>query len=150
MREFVAAASSVVLIALGACSQGAANNAADDAAAGNAAWDAGTNQLMAKDYKDALVTYRKASDAGNAEAANGIGVIYLQGMGVPENDAEAVKWFQLAADRGSNAGMMDLAQCYNAGKGAPRDPAKAQYWLKKAADAGNMDAKDVLAGRASM
>ena len=37
---------------------------------------------------------------GHAKAQSNLGVMYDNGKGVPENDAEAVKWYRKAADQG--------------------------------------------------
>ena len=46
-------------------------------------------------YIDAL---RVRAEAGDAVAQNDLGVRYDDGRGVPQDDAEAVRWFRLAAD----------------------------------------------------
>ena len=40
------------------------------------------------------------ADTGMAEAQYVLGIMYDNGEGVPENDAEAVKWYRKAADQG--------------------------------------------------
>ena len=40
------------------------------------------------------------AELGMAAAQNNLGIMYDNGEGVPENDAEAVKWFRKAADQG--------------------------------------------------
>jgi hypothetical protein len=46
-------------------------------------------------YIDAL---RVRAEAGDAVAQNDLGVRYDDGRGVPQDDAEAVRWFRLAAN----------------------------------------------------
>ena len=43
---------------------------------------------------------KRLAGQGVAEAQNSLGVMYDNGRGVPESDAEAVKWFRLAAEQG--------------------------------------------------
>ena len=50
-----------------------------------------------KDYATALKFMRPLAEQGNACAQNSLGFMYHTGRGVPEDDAEAVKWFRLAA-----------------------------------------------------
>ena len=43
---------------------------------------------------------RVRAEAGDAEAQNNLGVMYANGEGVPQDDAEAVRWYGLAAEQG--------------------------------------------------
>jgi soluble lytic murein transglycosylase-like protein len=54
-----------------------------------------------RDYERALHLYCDAWRLGNAEAAFSIGWMFLNGRGVPRNDAVAVAWFRLGAKEGS-------------------------------------------------
>ena len=40
------------------------------------------------------------AELGMAAAQNNLALMYDNGEGVPENDAEAVKWYRKAADQG--------------------------------------------------
>ena len=40
-----------------------------------------------------------AADQGHALAQYAVGWLYERGRGVPEDDAEAVRWYRLAADQ---------------------------------------------------
>ena len=52
--------------------------------------------VNALDFDDTKVL----ADQGDVDAQNNLGVMYDNGNGVPENDAEAVKWFRKAANQG--------------------------------------------------
>ena len=43
---------------------------------------------------------RALAEAGDAESQVNLGVMYDTGRGVPQDDAEAVRWYRLAADQG--------------------------------------------------
>ncbi|MCL2711495.1 MAG: SUMF1/EgtB/PvdO family nonheme iron enzyme, partial [Planctomycetaceae bacterium] len=58
---------------------------------------------------------------------------YLKGIGVPEDKAEAVKWFRKAAEQGNAAGQGCLGVYYR-GEG---DEEEAVKWLRKAAEQGD-------------
>tara|TARA_B100000809_G_scaffold144074_1_gene141637 strand:+ start:42 stop:566 length:525 start_codon:yes stop_codon:yes gene_type:complete len=51
----------------------------------------------ARSFKKTL----KAAEQGDAVAQFSLGVMYYKGHGVPENDAEAVKWYRKAAEQGN-------------------------------------------------
>ena len=44
------------------------------------------------DYETAVVHFRVEAEQGNAEAQANLGVMFDFGQGVPEDDAEAVRW----------------------------------------------------------
>ena len=41
---------------------------------------------------------KELAEQGDAPAKNNLGRMYAFGEGVPENDAEAVRWYRLAAE----------------------------------------------------
>ena len=45
---------------------------------------------------------RVLAEQGDAEAQFHVGYRYLEGLGVPQDGAEAVRWFRLAADQGTS------------------------------------------------
>jgi TPR repeat protein len=55
--------------------------------------------------------------------------MYLDGDGVPENDAEAVRWYRLAADQGHADAQYNLGVRYANGQGVPQDDVQAHMWL---------------------
>jgi TPR repeat protein len=89
------------------------------------------------DYARALANWRPLAEAGNAEAQNDLALLYLDGKGVPQNMAEAVRYFQLAAAAGSALGQNNLGGLYRDGRGVARDFAKAARWFAASASQGN-------------
>ena len=49
-----------------------------------------------------------AADQGNAEAQYNLGVLYNLGQGVPQNHAEAARWYRMAADQGNARAQNNL------------------------------------------
>ena len=78
---------------------------------------------------------------GYAEAQSNLGIMYDIGNGVPENDAEAVKWYRKAADQGNAKAQYNLGVMYAIGDGVPENDAEAVKWYRKAADQGNAKAQ---------
>jgi hypothetical protein len=76
---------------------------------------------------------------------SGFGNANANALGVPEDDAEAVKWFRAAADKGYPAAMARIGVAYFAGKGVAQDYVQAAAWFQKAADAGSPDGMRYLA-----
>ena len=44
---------------------------------------------------------RTDAEQGDADAQVNLGVMYAIGLGVPQDDAEAVRWYRLSADQGN-------------------------------------------------
>jgi TPR repeat protein len=51
----------------------------------------------------------KLAQQGNRGAQNDIGIMYAEGRGVKQDNAEAVKWFQKSAEQGHVLGACNLA-----------------------------------------
>ena len=85
------------------------------------------------------------ANGGNAKAETIVGLKYLDGTGVPVNEAEAAKWLDRAAQQGEPVAQYRLATLYERGRGVPTDAAKAIKWYLAAAQAGNRKAMHNLA-----
>jgi hypothetical protein len=73
--------------------------------------------------------WRPLADQGNASAQALLGVIYEAGHeGVPQDYAEAVKWFRRAADQGVTGAQTLLGEMYAIGRGVPQDYVQAYRW----------------------
>ena len=57
--------------------------------------------------------------------------------GVPQNYAEAVRWYRKAADQGYADAQFNLGNMYAKGLGVPQDSAEAVHWYYEAADSGD-------------
>ena len=66
---------------------------------------------------------------GSDDAFN-LGVIYDIGVGVPEDDAEAARWFRKAAERG------DFTALLITGQGSSQDDAREVKWRRRGAELG--------------
>ena len=67
--------------------------------------------------------------------------MYDQGQGVPQDYAEAVKWYRLAAEQGYAFAQFNLGVKYEKGQGVPQDYAEAVNWFRIAAEQGDADAQ---------
>ena len=67
--------------------------------------------------------------------------MYSGGQDVPEDDAEAVRWYRLAAEQGYANAQYNLGLMYDNGDGVPEDDAEAVRWYRLAADQGNTSAQ---------
>ena len=70
--------------------------------------------------------------------------MYELGNGVPENDAEAVKWYRKAADQGLARGQYNLGVMYYNGDGVQENNVRAYVWLSMSKTQGDEDAKKAV------
>jgi hypothetical protein len=89
---------------------------------------------------------QRAAKQGDAHAQCQLGHMYMFGMGVPKEDAEAMKWYQKAAQQGNASAQLSLGVMYATGQGVPRNYAEAVKWVQKAAEQGNPYAQFTLGG----
>jgi uncharacterized protein len=87
---------------------------------------------------------RKLAESGEATAQNNLGFMYANGVGVPKDEAEAVKWFRKAAIQGNAQAQSNLGIAYGNGEVVPQDDVEAVKWYRKAADQGDAQAQFVL------
>ena len=88
------------------------------------------------DYQTALTEWRPLAEQGDARAQNGLGYMYDNGQGVPQDYTEAIKWFRRAAEQGYDRAQNNLGIMYDLGKGVPQDSAEAVKWYRLAAEQG--------------
>lgn len=126
--------------AIGACKE-AATAAPDDA---RIAMQLGRAYEAAKNFDAARIQYFEAYQHGNAQAAAGLALLYVNGQGVPKDDAEAVRLFKIAADLGNAQGQNGLGYLFQQGRGGPKDDIEAARLFKLAADQGYPAAQENL------
>ncbi len=94
---------------------------------------------------------KRLAEQGLAFAQSNLGFMYDNGRGVPQNDAEAVRWYRLSAEQGHARAQFNLGLMYANGEGVPQNNLRAYVWFSVAAAAqGNEDARgnrDIVADR---
>lgn len=78
-----------IIAALALCASSAWAGPVEDLAAAAEAYAKG-------DFAVAAKMFRKAADQGNATAQDSLGVMYVNGEGVPQDYAQAYAWFNIA------------------------------------------------------
>ena len=92
------------------------------------------------------------ADQGDAQAQFNLALMYYEGEGVPQDYAEAIKWFRKAAEQGLAAAQFTLALMYATGQGVPQDYVESYVWNSLAAASGFEDAihnRDIVAKQLS-
>jgi uncharacterized protein len=83
-------------------------------------------------YDKAVSFYRKAYEKGNATGAFGIGVLYQAGLGVKEDQAQAIAWFKRAADKNTGAALDSMGDIFNYEEEVLNKPLALHMYLKAA------------------
>ena len=79
--------------------------------------------------------FRPLAEQGDALAQFGLGLMYRDGKGVPQDTQEAVKWYRKAAEQGDAQAQFNLGLMYSNGQGVPQDFIRAHVWYSVAAAA---------------
>jgi len=79
--------------------------------------------------------------AAVGQPAANLGLCYEQGLGLPQDQAEAVKLFSTAAKGGDPRAMLYLPPRHEDGRGVTMDRAQALTWYRKAVALGNAEAR---------
>ena len=93
-------------------------------------------------YGQSFEETKLLAEQGYVNAQYNLGNMYDRGEGVPENDAEAVKWYRLAAEQGNANAQNNLGSMYANGEGVPQNNIRAYVWFSVAAAQGNEIARD--------
>lgn len=96
----------------------------------------GTETYEWGDYGAEYEKTRFSAELGNAGAQYDLGIMYREGHGVPQDNAEAMKWFRMAADLGDAAAQNKLGVMYVEERGIPHNYTEAIKWYRLAAEQG--------------
>jgi uncharacterized protein len=77
--------------------------------------------------------FREAAEQGDGGGQHNLGTMYEQGKGLPQDYAEAVRWYRRAAVQGNANAQHSLGLMYAQGQGLPQDYVQAAMWFILAA-----------------
>ena len=95
-------------------------------------------------HTEAVRLIRAAAKQGDAETQYVLGLMYVDGTGVPVAFTEAVRLFRLAAEQGHAEAQTALGFMYYYGKGVPEDLAEAINRFRLAGEQGHAVAQNLL------
>jgi TPR repeat protein len=100
---------------------------------------------IAKDPTRAYRLYTAAAGHGHPGAQFGLGIMYLNGIGVAQNTGHALKWMMFAARKRFAPAEAKLGDLYWDGSVVARDRAQAIKWYMLASETAGRDASpDIL------
>jgi len=93
-------------------------------------------------YEKSAKELESLANLGDARAQYNLGLLYDQGVGVPQSDALALRWYTQAAERGEPRAQYNLGIMYMNGQGTAPDPVQAYYWFSLAVAQGESKASE--------
>lgn len=78
--------------------------------------------------------FRDAAEKGDPDVQLNLGAMYFIGYDVPQDYAEAEKWWRRAAEQGNARAQFYLGRMYHQGQGVPRNDLEAVSWFHLAAE----------------
>ena len=95
------------------------------------------------DYPQAAKLFASSMSLGNWEAQANLGVMYVNGLGVPKDPQKAFSLWKEGAEKRSNPTCMFFyAVALEGGLAGEKNPAEARDWYARAARSGNGSAAD--------
>ena len=105
---------------------------AEDSPQALAHFDAGIAAYEANDLPLAYKEFLAAAENGHADSQFNVGLMYEQGIGIAQDEKEAVVWYGKSAAQGNSAAQYNLGVLYENGRGTEIDYEKANEWYRKA------------------
>jgi TPR repeat protein len=104
-------------------------------------FDDALNAASFGDYKKAHQLWLIEAEKGSAVAQANIGLLYGDGLGVPQSDREAAKWYRMSAEQGERRAQYYMGTVYEEGRGVPQDYKEAARNYRLAAGQGFVKAQ---------
>src|SRR5262249_18321630 len=117
-RTFQLATASLTLVAAFSL---LSNSARAGLKEGVAAYEAGNLPLAFKEF-------RAAAEKGEADCQFNLALMYEKGIGVTQDEKEAVVWYRKSAEQGNSNAQFNLGVLYENGRGCAVDFAQANQW----------------------
>ena len=113
-------------------------------AAGAQTFDEASAAYMRGDYIVAFESFLSLAEQGHARSQYNLDYMYHKGLGVRQDDVEAVRWLRRAAEQGHPTAQYSLGVMYHEGQGVPKDDGEAMRWYRRAAEQGHARAQSNL------
>jgi uncharacterized protein len=102
----------------------------------------GSDAFERKDYKEALrLLSRSSAQQDNKDAQYVLGIMYYNGIGIPQDYKRAFISFALSARQGVAGAQFNLGRMYNKGQGVPQDYKEAARLYRLSAEQGDAEAQ---------
>ena len=108
-------------------------------------YERGIELVEQKNYEKALKAFELGAKTGDLNAMTALGIMYITGVGVVQNDIKGFEYVQNAANKSHPKAQYTLGAIYYLGAGVNIDFNKAFSWISLSADQGYADAQHNLA-----
>lgn len=108
-------------------------------------YERGKDLIEEKDYEKALKAFELAAKNGDLDAMHAVGIMYIGGWGIEQNDKKGIGYIIKAANQSHLKAQYTLGAMYYLGIGVPLDFEKAFSWISLSANQGYLDAQHNLA-----
>jgi TPR repeat protein len=105
----------------------------------------GLKFFQSGNHAQAALVWQQSAEAGVPASQRNLGLLYLNGLGVPKNPTEAARWFKAAADQSFAPAAANMANLYLRGIGIATDRRKAAEYMRIAAEGGLAESQHNLA-----
>ena len=95
-------------------------------------------------YDEAVKLFREAAKYGFPSAIANLGKCYYDGVGVSQNHALAMRYFEMAADKDNHLAMHYLGELHYSGEQADKNDSLAYEYYKQAANSGYAQSQKML------
>jgi TPR repeat protein len=100
-------------------------------------FNTGLTAYQKKDYSAAAKEWRPLAEKGDAPSQFNLGLLYVDGLGVPQDYNQALTWFERSAQQDYEKAQLNLGAMYGGGRGVKRDYIQAYKWLNVCAAKGD-------------
>ncbi|MBA5867012.1 MAG: sel1 repeat family protein [Nitrospira sp. CR1.3] len=97
---------------------------------------------LKSDYEKSAKELEPLANMGEPRAQYNLALLYDQGLGVPQSDALALRWYSRAAEQGEQRAQYNLGLMYMNGQGTAPDLVLAYYWISLSLAQGNQRAPE--------
>lgn len=98
----------------------------------------------ARNPERAAKLLKSVAPRGNGEAQYYLGLLFQKGVGVPQDEEEALNWLLAAAENGRANAQFELSRVYSKRKTGSDNAAQSLRWLQEAAVQGHAEAQYFL------
>jgi len=107
-------------------------------------YERGKDLIEEKDYEKALKAFELAAKTGDLDAMHAVGIMYIGGWGIEQNDKKGLEYIIKAANQSHLKAQYTLGAMYYLGIGVSLDFEKAFSWISLSANQGYLDAQHNL------
>ena len=104
----------------------------------------GIGSSAKRDFATAFKEWKPLAELGDSGAQHNLGVMYFDGLRLPQDYKKAVRLYTIAVEQGHASAQFNLGVIYELGQGVLQDYREAVKWYTLAAEQGSGEAQGNL------